>query len=45
MANDEEDLDLWFSKDDRVFTFTASWNSGVAYHFPGQVVVADIKAS
>lgn len=45
MENDEEELDLWFSKDDRVFKFTASWNSGVAYHFPNQVVVADIKAS
>lgn len=38
MENDEEDLDLWFSKDDRVFKFTASWNTGVAYHFPGQIV-------
>lgn len=45
MENDEEDLDLWFSKDDRVFKFTASWNSGVAYHFPGQVVMATIAAS
>lgn len=45
MENDEEDIDLWFSKDDRVFKFTASWNSGVAYHFPGQVVMATIAAS
>ena len=45
MENDEEDLDLWYSKDDRVFKFTASWNSGVAYHFPGQVVMATIAAS
>lgn len=37
MENDEEDIDLWFSRDDRVFKFTAAWNSGVAYHFPDQI--------
>ena len=45
MENDEEDFDIWFSKDDRVFKLEASWNSGVAYHFPGQVVRATISAS
>ena len=45
MENDNEDFDLWFSKDDRVWKLTANWNTGVAYHFPGQVVMATIAAS
>lgn len=43
--NDEEDVDLWFSKDDRKFKYTACWNSGVAYHFPAQVVLGTFAAT
>lgn len=39
MENDHEDIDLWWSQDDRVFKYQVKWNSGVAYHFPDQVVV------
>ena len=38
MENDHEDIDLWWSQDDRVFKYQVKWNSGVAYHFPDQVV-------
>ena len=45
MENDEEVIDIWWSKDDRVFKYDVEWNSGVAYHFPNQVVMATIAAS
>ena len=37
--NDNEDIDLWWSQDDRVFKYEILWNSGVAYHFPDQIVL------
>lgn len=40
MEGDAEDIDLWFSQDDRVFKLEALWNSGVAYYFSDQVVLA-----
>ena len=39
MENDHEDIDLWWSQDDRVFKYQVKWNSGVAYHFPDQIVL------
>lgn len=45
MENDEEVIDIWWSQDDRVFKYDVEWNSGVAYHFPNQVVLAEIAAS
>ena len=33
MENDNEDVDLWWSQDDRLFKYQVKWNSGVAYHF------------
>ena len=39
MENDHEDIDLWWSQDDRLFKYQVKWNSGVAYHFPDQIVV------
>ena len=33
MENDNEDVDLWWSQDDRMFKYQVKWNSGVAYHF------------
>lgn len=38
MENDNEDVDLWWSQDDRVFKYQVKWASGVAYHFPDQIV-------
>lgn len=37
--NDNESVDLWWSQDDRVFKYQVKWNSGVAYHFPDQIVL------
>ena len=45
MENDEEVIDIWWSQDDRVFKYDVEWNSGVAYHLPNQVVLAEIAAS
>ena len=39
MENDNEDVDLWWSQDDRLFKYEVKWNSGVAYHFSDQVAV------
>jgi hypothetical protein len=43
--NDNEDIDIWWSQDDRVFKYEVLWNSGVAYHFPAQVVLGTIATS
>ena len=40
MEGDAEDIDLWFSQDDRVFKLEALWNSGVSYYLPDQIVYA-----
>ena len=45
MENDHEDIDLWWSQDDRVFKYQVKWNSGVAYHFPDQVVFGVMDAA
>lgn len=45
MENDHEDVDLWWSQDDRVFKYEVKWNSGVSYHFPDQVVVGTFAAA
>lgn len=45
MENDNEDVDLWWSQDDRVFKYQVKWNSGVAYHFPDQIVVGTFAAA
>lgn len=45
MEHDEEDLDMWYSKDDRVFKVEALWNSGVSYYFPDQIVYGTFAAS
>ena len=43
--NDNEDVDLWWSQDDRVFKYQVKWNTGVAYHFGDQVVVGTFAAT
>lgn len=45
MENDHEDIDLWWSQDDRVFKYQVKWNTGVAYHFGNQVVVGTFAAT
>lgn len=44
MEGDEEDIDLWYSKDDRVFKLEALWNSGVQIAYPDMVVLGTIAA-
>ena len=43
--NDNESVDLWWSQDDRVFKYQVKWNSGVAYHFPDQIVLGTFAAA
>ena len=43
--NDQESIDIWWSADNRVFRYEAKWNSGVAYHFPDQVVLGTFAAA
>ena len=45
MEGDAEDIDIWFSKDDRVFKLEALWNSGVSYYFPDQIVLGTFAAT
>ena len=44
MEDDNEDIDLWYSKDDRVFKLEALWNSGVQIAYPDMVVLGEIAA-
>lgn len=44
MEGDEEAIDLWYSKDDRVFKLEALWNSGVQIAYPDMVVLGTIAA-
>ena len=44
MEGDEESIDLWYSKDDRVFKLEALWNSGVQIAYPDMVVLGTIAA-
>lgn len=45
MLNNNEDIDLWFSKDDDVWKLKALWNSGVQFYFPDQVVLGTFAAA
>ena len=45
MENDEEKFDLWWSQDDRIWKYQIKWASGVAYHFPAQVVLGTFAAA
>lgn len=42
---DLEEVKLWFSDDDDLFKLKVKWNSGIAYHFPAQVVLGTIADS
>lgn len=39
MEGDEEVIDLWWSKDDRLYKLAAEWNSGMQIAFPNMVVL------
>ena len=43
--NDSESVDLWWSQDNRAFRYEVKWNSGVAYHFPDQIVLGTFAAA
>lgn len=45
MENDNEDVDLWWSQDDRLFKYEVKWATGVAYHFSDKVVFATMSAA
>ena len=45
MEHDEEDLDIWYSKDDRVWKIEALWNSGVSYYYPDQIAWGTFDAA
>ena len=42
MEDDNEDIDLWYSKDDRVFKLEVLFNSGVEIAYPDMVVLGKI---
>ena len=45
MENDNEDVDLWWSQDDRLFKYQVKWNSGVAYHFSEHIAAGVMDAA
>ena len=45
MENDNEDVDLWWSQDDRLFKYHVKWNSGVAYHFSEHIAAGVMDAA
>ena len=45
MENDNEDVDLWWSQDDRLFKYEVKWASGVAYHFSDKVAYGVMDAA
>lgn len=45
LESDDEDIKIWFSDDDDLFKLKVRWNSGVAYHFPAEVVLGTFAAA
>lgn len=45
MENDEEDIDLWYSKDDRIWKLEALWAMGVSYYFGDMIVLGTFAAA
>lgn len=45
MEGDNEDIDLWYSRDNRTFRLEALWNSGVQIAFPEHVVLGTIATA
>lgn len=44
LEGDNEDIDLWYSRDNRTFRLEALWNSGVQVAFPELVVIGQVQA-
>ena len=42
MEGDEEDIDLWYSQDDRVYKAEVLWNGGVQFAYPDHVTLGTI---
>ena len=42
VEGDSEDIDIWYSKDNRTFRYEVLWNSGVSYAFPDQIVLGTV---
>ena len=45
MQGNDENIDLWFSKDDDVWKLKVLWNSGVQFYFPDMVVLGTFAAA
>ena len=45
MQNDNEDIDMWWSQDNRTFRLEVLWNSGVQIAFLDQVVLGTFAAA
>ena len=45
MEGDEEDVDLWFSKDDREWKLEILFTAGVSYYFENMIVVGTFTAA
>ena len=43
--NDNEEVDIWWSNDDRVFKYQVKWASGVAYRYPTLNVLGTFAAA
>ena len=43
--NDNEDIDIWWSADGRVFKYQVKWASGVAYRYPNLNVLGTFAAT
>lgn len=41
MEGDSEDIDLWWSRDDRLFKLAVEWNSGVQVVLPDMIVLGE----
>lgn len=45
MENDEEEFDIWYSQDDRIFKMEALWVAGVNYYFSDMIVCGTFSAA
>ena len=45
MEGDAEDIDIWWSKDNRQWRFVAEWNCGVQIAFPAHAVLGTFAAA
>jgi len=43
--NDHEEIDIWWSQDDRLFKYQVKWASGIAYRYPNMNVLGEFAAA